>query len=242
MSGLLNVTRNFTSVKSEPLSGSFITIFVGKIFQDFESKLFFLNEITFPFLYLPFFNPYGILIFIYFIIASGANYNPYYSITTQYVFLIMGIVIIGAITTLKAQKYTNVRRKVISLMIIGAILAFLLYSPFQVANLESGSLSQKLTVTTADSEMNFVISTIPANSSVFMDGAPFLGLFKCSNIFMPGDYNNQTVNYVVLNPEGSVPYWYHFFSTNESYGLYAYVQGISVFELGFHSSAEYYYA
>ena len=110
-------------------------------------------------------------------------------------------------------------------------------------------MNQNVNITEFDNELTHGLSLIPLNSSVFIQN-DLPQLMNRENVYMPGYYNNQTVNYAVIIPFGFSPtseayggysaYWAHSFQNNLSYGVYEDIAGAIIYKWHYKGYPVYY--
>lgn len=208
---------------------------------------FFLN-LLYPLLFLPILTPYSLFILPFFILVFYANYFPYYNVSQQYPSMISAILFIGMAHFLHKHLRWHAIRKIMVLSIVVSTISFLTLSPFSASDIESGYNFTISHVTNLDVELNKGLSLIPLNSSVFVQN-DLPQLMDRANVYMPGYYSNQTVEYAVIVPSdigfpsdqysGYDIYWANHFALNISYGIYENIGGILVYKLHFTSSPVY---
>ncbi|MEM3290645.1 MAG: DUF2079 domain-containing protein, partial [Candidatus Micrarchaeaceae archaeon] len=207
------------------LSNSLISIFGNMI----DLKMSFLTQTFFPFLAIPLCTPYAILIVPYFILSWYSNYPSYYYLLQQYPYLFVGFLFVSIAYYFKILKSKKLIKKLVTLIFIFTLIEFTLFSPFNLQGLENGSFSSSIYVNNIEKELNYGFSLIPSNSTIFIQNN-FPQLMYCEKVYMPGYYNNQTVDYAVIDPvsyngisaafSGYSSYWANEFAHNRSYGIY----------------------
>lgn len=234
------------------------SILHSNIFQNFLSnlgsnKLPFLSEVLSPVLFLPVLTPYFILILAYILISWNTNYAGTYYVLQQYPYLFASFVFIGTIQFLRqmTNKSHNLRfaKKLAILILIASIISFSLYSPFSISNFQNSTVQNETHVSTFDKDLTYGLSLIPVNSSVFIQN-DLPQLMNREEVYMPGYYNNETVDYAVIIPFGFSPisdqfggyssYWASEFQHNLSYGIYEDIMGAIVYKLHYSYSPVYY--
>ena len=210
-------------------------------------KLPFLSNVLSPVLFIPVFTPYILPILFYFlIIFSETNNISYYIILQQYPYLFASFVFIGTIHFFKEMTAHPVNignaKKLAAIMLIASIVSFSLYSPFSVSSFENSSVQNQIDVTTFDTDLTFGLSLIPLNSSVFIQN-DLPQLMNREEVYMPGFYHNESVDYAVIIPFGFSPiskayggyssYWAQHFQNNLSYGVYEDIMGAIVYKLNY---------
>ncbi len=231
------------SAATETLLGSVIGSFTGNV----GLKLNYLYGVLSGFLFIPLLSPYSLFILPFFLVIFYGNFPPYYDILSHYTFLFSAFLFLGLsynISRLKWQK--NDLRKLMIVLIVAMFLSFLLYSPFSVTNIQNGTLHSELNVSQEDKYLSVAFSDIPQNASVFAQKA-FPQLTNRLYFYMPGTYDNQTVDYAVVSslpvatvplPDyvGFSPFWAQHFLNNSSYGIYESISSVTIFKLHYHSS------
>lgn len=218
----------------------------GSFFQalllNFSSKVSFLNMVFEPLLYLPVLSLYSIPIFIYLIVAWYSNQPIYYDILTrQYPYLFAGFIFISLVHVFKKTPFkTPVLRKLAILLIISSLVSFALYSPFSLSNLQSGNLNNASTVTPIEKNLTTAFNLIPMNASVLVQN-DIVQLDNRQQVFFPGYYNNEEVDYAVFAPvgvnginnaySGFSPAIGNSFANNASYGLYVRLGNVEIYKL-----------
>ena len=212
-------------------------------------KLQFLNEVLTPFLYLPLFTLYIIPVLIYIVITWTINPNitsVYEVLPQHYSYLFASFLIVGTIhffkTLGKDQRGKKIGNRLLVLILISSLVSFALYSPFSINNFESGQISKSTHISQFDRELNYGISLIPLNSSVFLQN-DLPQLMNRYQVYMPGYYQNQSVDYAVIIPfgfsqisdaySGYSLYWADHFQNNSSYGLFENIGGAYIYKLNY---------
>lgn len=214
------------------------------IFNDFSLKLSFLNTVMEPFLYLPLLSIYSLPILVYFIFSWYSDQTTYYDILTrQYTYLFAGFLFISLINVFKGlNSNKKVAKKITVLIIISSVISFALYSPFSVGNFQSGNINKDITITPLERNITAAFSLIPMNASVFVQN-DVVQLDNRPNVYFPGYYDNQTVQYAVFIPSmydigqpsysGFTPNFENEFANNASYGLYVRLGNVEIYKLHF---------
>ena len=124
-----------------------------------------------------------------------------------------------------------------------------MYSPFSISDFHNGYVNRHIKVSEFDKELSYGLSLIPPNSSVFIQN-DLPQLMNRENVYMPGYYKNQTVDYAVIIPFGFSPisdafggysaYWAHSFQDNSSYGVYENISGAIIYKWHYKGNPVYY--
>lgn len=220
------------------------------LYPFFDSKVSFISGLLQPLLYTPLLSIYVIPAAIYFvIIAFFTNYFPYYFPLEQYPYQVAGIIFISSVDFLGKIRNSSVLNKIVVLILVSSFVSFALYSPFSIDQVMSGHLSSELQNSTLNSEIDHAYSLIPLHSTAFIqnDMPQLMGLDK---VYMAGYYDNQTVDFAVMNPiplnniakafGGFSAYWANKFAHNTSYGIYESVQGVIIYKLDYNLKPVYY--
>ena len=247
LSNLFNYYLNRTGTTQMTTStGSFAYHFLSNFTMDGSVKLSYLYGTLSGFLFLPLISPYALLIIPFFIVIFYGNFLPYYDVLSHLNFLFSAFLFLGFVYNIRKIRWDKSSiRKVMIVLIVAMLLSFLLYSPFSVTNIQDGTLHSELNVTQVDNYLNTAFAGIPANASVFSQMA-FPQLTNRMFFYMPGSYDNQTVNYAVIAPlpVASVPshdyagfssFWAQHFLDNSSYGIYESISSVTIFKLNYHS-------
>ena len=247
LSNLFNFYLNRTGTTQVTAStGSFAYHFLRNFTMDGSVKLSYLYGTLSGFLFLPLISPYALLIIPFFIVIFYGNFLPYYDVLSHYNFLFSAFLFLGFVYNIRKIKWDKSgMRKFMIVLILAMLLSFLMYSPFSVTNIQDGTVHSELNVTQVDNYLNTAFAGIPANASVFSQKA-FPQLTNRMFFFMPGSYDNQTVNYAVIAPlpVASVPshdyagfssFWAQHFLDNSSYGIYESISSVTIFKLNYHS-------
>jgi uncharacterized membrane protein len=204
------------------------------------------NTLT-PLLYTPLLSPYAVLILVYYALLIVVTNNPtYYDTFQQYPYIIVGILFIGTLDFFRrlkgVLKDVKFLKRVLVVVLVASVISFAILSPFGVGAWQSGEVSQSLTYTPVEQELNHMYSLVPRSASVFLQN-DMPQLMNAAVIYAPEYYNNQTVDFAVINPlnfnsiaaqySGYSEYWANHFANNSSYGIYAQVQTATVFKLGY---------
>jgi uncharacterized membrane protein len=212
-------------------------------------KLPFLNDILYPFLYVPATTIYFVPVLIYLLLIWSTNSNItgiYEVISQHYSVIFISFIFIGTVHFFekirKELKSGTFIRKLLFIMIISSLVSFALNSPFSVNNFQSGSVQKLSTVSQFDSDLTYGLSLIPMNSTVFIQN-DIPQLMNRANVYSAGYYNNETVNYAVIIPFGFSPistafsgyslYWADHFQDNQSYGIFEEIENAYVYKLGY---------
>ena len=247
LSNLFNFYLNRTGTTQVTAStGSFAYHFLSNFTMDGSVKLSYLYGILSGFLFIPLISPYALLIIPFFIVIFYGNFLPYYDVLSHYNFLFSAFLFLGFVYNIKKIRWNRSGvRKFMIVLILAMLLSFLLYSPFSVTNIQDGTLHSELSVTPVDNYLNTAFAGIPANASVFSQKA-FPQLTNRMFFYMPGSYDNQTVDYAVITPlpVASLPlqdyvgfssFWAQHFLQNSSYGIYESISSVTIFKLNYHS-------
>ena len=247
LSNLFNYYLNRTGTTQMTTStGSFAYHFLSNFTMDGSVKLSYLYGTLSGFLFLPLISPYALLIIPFFIVIFYGNFLPYYDVLSHLNFLFSAFLFLGFVYNIRKIRWDKSGiRKVMIVLIVAMLLSFLLYSPFSVTNIQDGTLHSELNVTQVDNYLNTAFAGIPVNASVFSQMA-FPQLTNRMFFYMPGSYDNQTVNYAVITPLpiASVPshdyagfssFWAQHFLDNSSYGIYESISSVTIFKLNYHS-------
>ncbi len=186
----------------------------------------------------------------YFVVMGlTTNYGPYYNLFEQYPYLYSGFLFISSVTALARLPKKKIVNQLLILMVLTSVISFALFSPFSITNVASGQLGAQIGDSVVVSNINHAYSLIPVHSSVFLQN-DMPQLMNRDKVYMDGYYNNQTVDYAVMNPlalnhimsafSGFSLYWANHFAGNNSYGVYESMQGLIVYKLGYTGSPVYY--
>jgi uncharacterized membrane protein len=238
---LLSATRlTGTSGGGGPLSTGINSPLIG-------DKFTYISNTLSPLLYTPLLSPYAVLIVVYYALLVVVTNNPtYYATFQQYPYIIVGILFIGSLDFFRrlksALKDVKFLKRLLVVVLVASVISFAILSPFGVAAWQSGQVGQSLTYTPVEQELNHMYSLVPRSSSVFLQN-DMPQLMNAAVIYAPGYYDNQTVDFAVINPinfntiatqySGYSAYWANHFANNSSYGIYAQVQSATVFKLGY---------
>lgn len=255
ISGLLSDARlTGTSIQSTTnIHQTFLSTYLQGLGSE---KLPFFYEIFSPVLFIPILTPYFLLLVPYFILIFTANpvsASSYFNILQQYPYLFAAFIFIGLIYFFDKERTFKIHskfiKKLIIIIIISSIISFAIYSPFSISDFQNGNVNQNIHVTEFDKELTHGLGLIPLNSSVFIQN-DLPQLMNRENVYMPGYYNNQTVNYAVIIPFGFSPtsdayggysaYWAHSFQNNLSYGVYEDIAGAIIYKWHYKGSPVYY--
>ena len=255
ISGILSIGR--LTVVSTQSTSSIHQTFFGTYLQGLGSvKLPFFYEVFSPVLFIPLVTPYAFLLLPYFLLIFMLNpfsVTPYFNILQQYPYLFAAFIFISLIYFFDKghifKTHAKFIKKVIIVMIISSIISFSIYSPFSISDFQNGNVNQNITVSQFDRELTHGLSLIPLNSSVFIQN-DLPQLMNRENVYMPGYYNNQSVDYAVIIPFGFSPtsdifggystYWAHSFQHNSSYGIYEEISGAVIYKLHYTGYPVYY--
>ena len=239
------LNRTGTTQVTTP-TGSFAYHFLRNFTMNGSVKLSYLYGALSGFLFLPLISPYAILIIPFFIVIFYGNFSPYYDVLSHYNFLFSAFLFLGLVYNIRKIRWDKSgMRKFMIVLILAMLLSFLLYSPFSVSNMENGTIHSELNVTQVDNYLNTAFAGIPDNASVFSQKA-FPQLTNRMFFYMPGSYDNQTVDYAVITPlpVASLPlqdyvgfssFWAQHFLENSSYGIYESISSVTIFKLNYHS-------
>lgn len=246
LNNLLSDSRLGNLTTSTGSSGGNILLSIS---ENFSSKLSFLNTAMEPLLYLPLLSIYSIPIFVYFLFSWYSNQPIYYDVLTrQYTYLFAAFLFISIIHVFKNFNLNKkIIKKIAVLIIISSFVTFALYSPFSVENFQSGNINKDITITPLERNLTNAFSLIPMNASVFVQN-DVVQLDNRPNVYFPGYYNNQTVQYAVFIPfthgmvqssySGFDPTIANKFANNASYGLYVRLGNVEIYKLHFVGSLE----
>ena len=241
-----NVRGTYTPSPIYLHSSTYNSLYGSFISNPFK-KINFISEMMSPELFIPFFSEMLLPIAGYFLAISLLNYPGFFNLLQQYPYLVISFIFVGNILFFRrirdrfsSRLFKRALTLLILLMLISSAYSFLNYSPFSIENVRSGALSSDFNYTTGEKQANYLYSLIPANSTVFIqNGMPQLAHVK--KIYMAGFYNNQTVDYAVINPlllnpvidsfGGYDGYWANKFASNSSYGVYASADSITIYKL-----------
>lgn len=227
-------------------SGSLIGSVIRSVTANGILKLDYLYGILSSLLFIPLLSPYSLIILPLFLVIFYGNFSPYYDILSHYTFLFSAFLFLGVVYSIGRFKWQkNNLRKLVMVMIVAMFLSFLLYSPFNITNIQNGTLHSELNVTQEDHYLSVAFSAIPQNASVFAQKA-FPQLSNRLEFYMPGTYNNQSVDYAVISslPVATVPlpdyvgfssFWAQHFLNNSSYGVFESISSVTIFKLNYHS-------
>lgn len=241
--------------------GSSLTVVSSSLLNQYLNGLstvklpFFVNALS-PFLYTPVLTLYSIPFFLYNLLIWGLNptsAGSYFILDQHYSYLFAPFLFIGSVHFIgkfsRGKHKSELLKKLMILMLISSLVSFMLYSPFSAINFQDGTVKQLSTVTPLDKELTYGLNLIPINSTVFIQN-DLPQLMNREQVYMPGYYNNQTVDYAIIAPfgfsqisseyGGYSPYWANQFSTNSSYGVYEDICGITVYKLGYVSNPAYF--
>jgi uncharacterized membrane protein len=241
-----NFPSNVPITAGTSYSSGILASFWIKLLSSEDIKLTYLYQTLVGFLFLPLISPYALEIAPFFLFVFYANFTELYYVLNHYTSLISGFLFLGLVYNIKTIKFNNNKlRKLMIALIIAMFISFLLYSPFNVTNLENGTIHSEFIVTPEDHYLDVAFSLIPQNASVFSQNA-FPQLTNRISFYMPGSYNNQTVDYSVISPIspasflpnflGFSSFWAQHFLNNSSYGIFEFVGGVTVLKLNYHSS------
>ncbi len=230
--------------------------FLGQYLDGLGSvKLPFLNEMLFPLLYLPTATLFIIPVLLYNLVIWSVNPSvngSYFFLDQHYSYFFAAFLFIGLVQFVKKNFNNGSTRKIglkiLTLLLISSIISFSLYSPFNAINIQNNTLKNYTHITPFEKELTHGLSLIPLNASVFIQN-DLPQLMNRQQVYMPGYYQNQTVDYAVIIPFGFSPissvyggysqYWANHFGDNSSYGIYESIQGAIVFKLGYHGKPVY---
>ena len=218
--------------------------FLLSIADNFSLKLSFVNTVMGPLLYLPLLSIYSLPIFVYFLFSWYSNQTIYYDILRrQYPYLFAAFLFISLIHVFKNFNFNKkTLKKIAILIIISSIISFALNSPFSVSNFQSGNIHNDITITPLESNLTKAFNLIPMNASVLVQNG-IVQLDNRPNVYFPGYYNNESVQYAVFipfTPGFGVPSYSGFnqtianeFANNASYGMYVRLANIEIYKLHF---------
>lgn len=228
---------------STTLSSSSGSIF-HSITENFSTKLYFLNTVMEPLLYLPFLSIYSFPILVYFLLSWYSNQAIYYDILTrQYPYLFAGFLFISLIHVFRSLLHNPMAAKKIAIvLIVSSLVSFALLSPFSVGNFQSGNINNETTVTPLEKNLTNAFSLIPMNASVLVQNG-IVQLDNRQQLYFPGYYDNELVQYAVFAPAyqgglqtpnaGLYTSLGNTFANNLSYGLYVRLGNIEIYKLHF---------
>ena len=218
--------------------------FLRSISDDFSTKLSFLNTVMEPLLYLPLLSIYSLPILVYLLVSWYSNQTTYYDILTrQYTYLFAGFLFISLIHVFKNFNFNKkILKKIAILIIISSVVSFSLYSPFSIGNFQSGNIHKDTTVTPLEKNLTKAFNLIPMNASVLVQN-DIVQLDNRPNVYFPGYYNNETVQYAVFIPftrgigqsaySGFDQAIANEFANNASYGIYVRLGNVEIYKLHF---------
>jgi uncharacterized membrane protein len=229
-----------------PSSHDLLSSLLSRFASSGQTKLSYFYQTLGGFLFLPINSPYVVLILPYILFVFYVNNYQYYNILNHYTSLVNAFLFLGLVFNIKSWRFHgNKLRKLMIALVIAMLISFLLYSPFNIGSLENGTVHSELTVTNEDNYLSVAFSLIPGNASVFSQNA-FPQLMNRAVFYMPGFYNNQSVDYAVIAPlpigtlvsqyGGFSPYWAQHFLNNSSYGIFEFVDGVTILKLDYRSS------
>ncbi len=252
--GLLSNSRLTGSISNAGSSGN--SGLLGQYLNGLGSvKLPFLNEILFPLLYLPAATIFIIPVLLYNLVIWSVNPSvsgAYFFLGQHYSYLFAAFLFLGLVQFVRVNfqdEYAiRIGKKIFILLLVSSIISFALYTPFSITNYQDGYLKSTSTISHFEAELTHGLSLIPMNSSVFIQN-DLPQLMNRQHVYMPGFYQNQTVDFAVIIPFGFSPissayggyskYWANHFSDNSSYGIYENIQGAVVFKLGYQGKPVY---
>jgi hypothetical protein len=133
-------------------------------------------------------------------------------------------------------------KKIAIVLIVSSLVSFALLSPFSVGNFQSGNINNETTVTPLEKNLTTAFSLIPLNASVFVQN-DIVQLDNRQQLYFPGYYNNQQVQYAVIAPysqgglhaptPGFSSSLGNQFANNASYGLYVRLGNVEIYKLHF---------
>lgn len=253
-SGALASTRVTTGGAVAGAAGSNLVLTgIDRLFSNFFSfKFTYFFELLAPLLFIPLLSVFSLPVWIFIAAAWYSNYNPYYNVIQQYPYLIAGIMFLAIIFYLRKFRIKKRMRRVLTIMLVATVAYFLVLSNFSITNAISGDLTRAVSITPYESELSHAYGLIPANSSVFIQLGPSDSFMNHNVIYAPGYYNNQTVDFAIINPNtynllteeyGNIYfdyYWANSFAHNSSYGVYESVAGSTIYKLGYSGNPIYY--
>ena len=252
INSLISSSRIPTGTVISSLTGQ--NIIFNRIFlQNSELKLTFFSRIMSPVLFIPLLTPYFILILLFFLVSWQSGNSVYLNILQQYPYLFASFVFIGTIHFFEkmTSKSQNLRaaEKIAVLVLVSSLISFSLYSPFNISNFQNDTVQQNMHISDFDKSLTYGLSLIPLNASVFIQNDLPL-LMNRAEVYMPGYYHNETVDYAVIIPFGFSPtsdayggyssYWASQFQNNSSYGVYEEINGAIIYKLDYSSMPLYY--
>ena len=244
LNGLVSASRLSNSATTAGAPG---WNFLLSISNDFSTKLSFLNNVMEPLLYLPLLSIYSLPIFVYLLFSWYSNQTIYYDILTrQYTYLFAGFLFISLIHVFKNFNFNKkIAKKIAILIIISSVVSFSLYSPLNIGNFQSGYIHKETTITPLERNLNKAFNLIPMNASVLVQNG-IVQLDNRQNVYFPGYYNNEAVQYAVFIPStcniGQSPYlgfdqtMANEFANNASYGIYVRLDNAEIYKLHFDGS------
>lgn len=245
LTGALTSTRIYGGSVQANSGGMAISV-VHSIFSNFMGyKLTFFVELFAPLLFIPLLTPFSIPVLMFILAAWYSNYYPYYNVVQQYPFLIMGFMFLSVVYYLKKVKSKVHLRRIIYTMFVCVFAFFLVISSFNISNAVSGNISHAVSITNYEKELSHAYSVIPNNASVFVQLGPNVPFMNRAEVYAPGFYSNQSVDYAIINPNSYnmltsryhsdyySSYWANQFALNSSYGVYESIQGATVYKLGY---------
>lgn len=255
LSGALSNSRFALSAGTASSNGGGYGLFSQYLVGLGSIKLPFLNQILFPLLYLPAATLFIIPVILYNLVIWSVNptiNGAYFFLDQHYSYLFAAFLFLGLVQFVKANfngvTTRKAGKKILILLLIASIVSFSLHSPFNISSIQNGTLKNYTNVTQFDKELTYGFSLIPLNSTVFIQN-DMPQLMNRQQVYMPGYYQNQTVDYAVIIPfgfspvsnayGGYSPYWAEHFSDNASYGIYENILGAVVFKLGYHGKPAY---
>ena len=228
------------SISTVTSSGSIL----HSLTENFGQKISFLNDVFQPLLYLPLMSAYAIPILIYLLIAWYSNQIIYYDmLPRQYPYLFAGVVFISLVYAVKRLKVNpKTMKKIAVLIIVSSTVSFALYSPFSIGNFQSGAVANNSTITPLEKKLTSAFELIPMNSSVLTQN-DIVQLMNRQEVYFPGYYNNETVQYAVFAPPGQYGIQNSYagfssvlgdkFASNASYGMYVRLGNVEIYKLDY---------
>lgn len=244
---------------------NFFSILKNVTLNDWKIYIHRIYQYMGPFLLIPLSNLFIIPFLLFILMGNYTNQNFFTSPNSHHSSLVIPFIFIGLARTLSKVSRRR-RRTIIYLFLILNIIFFAVYSPFGFneqnwsGSQNAGNVISEVHINNAEILTNSVFALIGPNSSVFLDAhAP--QLFDVSDLYflssggksgagLATQYNNETVDYVVLYP---IPinsfsgqwnmynrFWSNYFLHNSSYGVYSSIDGDLVLKDGFKGPPIYY--
>ena len=252
INSLISASRISTGTAISSLNGQ-NSIFNHIFLQSSELKLTFFSRIMSPVLFIPLLTPYFILVFLYFLVSWQSSNPVYFNILQQFPYLFASFVFIGIVhffgKITRNSENLKTAKKLAVLVLVSSLISFSLYSPFSISNFQNGTVQQNMHISNFDKSLTYGLSLIPMNASVFIQNE-LPQLMNRAEVYMPGYYNNETVDYAVIIPFGFSPtsdayggyssYWASQFQSNSSYGIYEEINGAIIYKLDYSNPPIYY--